>query len=693
MHQRPGSRYSTVAAAVLLFALCIWLSTMVATGQDGAAGPGAPEDGTLTAEPTLVTPTEADTPTDIPTEVTPTEADTPTDIPTEATLPPTAPTVEETPTNPPIPETVTPGQTEPATFTPTPKRKDATATEMSLTRVIGTFTTTPAIAPPILPPPTTPPATFTPSNGRPNQPRRTPTPYPLPPEIPPPSPPPATLAAVPAVPCTGRFIPYDLPHVTASESGGVEPFEALGAGVAVADLDGDGDLDIVLGGHSGRDSLLWNEGRLRFRWEAFGSGGTRAVNAVDVDGDGWLDIVLTRHDGAVDFWRSQGQAAVDRNQIGHTAQFVRQPLPGVNSPAFAMAWADLDLDGDLDLVTASNATAPTETPGNGTGESAGGIIVYENSDLIFTPTLIATTTVALAIALFDLDDDGRLDLIVGNEEDLPDQVWLNQDGAWLAASPLEPQSAVSAGFDWGDLDNDGAYELFATGRQTGDNAGAGQNSGNRLFVRTAPAAYADQAAAWGIAATGWSWSGQFGDFENDGYLDLYAVNGMIDATRFPDLPSNELVEENQAFHNSDGTGFVPMPAWGLGSTRSGRGMVVADLDNDGELDIVVNNLRMPAQLFENRLCREDWIEVDLFWPQSANTRGVGAQITLLTGDTTYRRDVRVATGYLSGGPPRVHIGFPRDTQLQALEVRWPDGVLTVIDELEPNTFIEVRRTE
>ncbi|KPV47118.1 alpha integrin, partial [Kouleothrix aurantiaca] len=157
--------------------------------------------------------------------------------------------------------------------------------------------------------------------------------------------------------------------------------------------------------------------------------------------------------------------------------------------------------------------------------------------------------------------------------------------------------------------------------------------------------FRNQAYARGMDATGWSWSGEFADLDNDGWQDLYVANGMIESELFNYLPNGELVEQNQARRN-DGTGnFVPAPEWGLGSPRSGRGMAIADLDGDGDLDIVVNNLNAPAQLFENRLCGGASLAVDLRWLGSPNTRALGATVQLQSGAATYTRTVRAETGY------------------------------------------------
>jgi hypothetical protein len=152
-----------------------------------------------------------------------------------------------------------------------------------------------------------------------------------------------------------------------------------------------------------------------------------------------------------------------------------------------------------------------------------------------------------------------------------------------------------------------------------------------------------------------------------------------------------LVEENKAFRNHGDGMFAPAPEWNLASTSSGRGMMMADFDGDGDLDIVVNNLHGSAQLFENRLCAGSSLQVDLFWPGSKNTRAVGAQLELHTGRGVYRRDVRAMSGYLSGDPARLHFGFPNDAVLDYLDVYWPDGAVSRVDTLTPHTLLEVTR--
>ncbi|MBC8076278.1 MAG: CRTAC1 family protein, partial [Chloroflexales bacterium] len=214
---------------------------------------------------------------------------------------------------------------------------------------------------------------------------------------------------------------------------------------------------------------------------------------------------------------------------------------------------------------------------------------------------------------------------------------------------------------------------------------------NVLQVRGADGRFHNQAYSRFIDATGWSWSSKFGDLDNDGFLDLYVVNGMIAEGLFSHLPGNALVEENRALRNDGHGAFTLAPHWGLGSTASGRGMSMADLDNDGDLDVVVNNLQSPAQLFANQLCGGASLEVDLRWPGSKNRYAVGAQLALYTSTGTYYRDVRAASGYLSGDPARVHFGMPANAAFQRLEVRWPDGAVSNVAPITARTLATVTR--
>lgn len=514
-------------------------------------------------------------------------------------------------------------------------------------------------------------------------------------------------------PCTGSFVTTDLDHTTTTADGVIRMFEANGAGIAAGDLDGDGDLDLVLGAMVGPDTILWNDGRaptggLRWRTQPFGPGQTRMITLVDVDADGRRDVVLTRSTGVLNYYRNAGTDAAGNATLTLTV------LPGVSAPASVLNWADLDADGDLDLVTATyDAGLLTDLGNDYLIHGSGGIVVYTQDAGQFRPVRLTSTAQAMAILLQDLDGDGRRDLWVGSDFAEPDRIWRQDDqGAWEPMQPFSATTHSTMSLDAGDLDNNGDLEFLATDMlpyaeddatlaawepvmmaMMGESHDPGdiQIMANTLQRQVAPGRYANAAPAAGIAGTGWSWSAKFGDLDQNGYLDLYVVNGMIEERMFAHLPNHELVEQNQVYAN-DGTGtLLPRPEWELGATASGRGLVLADFDQDGDLDIAVNNLRAPAQFMENRLCTGKSLQVDLTWEGGQNRDAIGARLVLRTNQGDLTRQVDAASGYLSGDPARVHFGLPPGTVAGRLEIHWPDGARSSIPDMFPGQYLHITR--
>lgn len=496
---------------------------------------------------------------------------------------------------------------------------------------------------------------------------------------------------VAATACTDQFVAHDLAHTTSGARDGIRLFDSNGSGVAVNDLDGDGLPEIAFANVGGPATLLWNQGQLRFRREELTAiFGTRAVAMVDVDGDGALELAF-----------SSGVSAPAVLQQTSEGGWRPLPLPGVTQIAYAMSWADWDGDGDLDLATGSYDAGQNSDLGPNYLFSAGaGVNLYLQGEGGWARTQLDAEAQTLAISLWDLTADGHPDLWVGNDFDMPDHVWQQENGMATPARLFGRIPHSTMGIERGDVNNDGLWDYFATdmkpyqrdvrttaewlplmetGYQSRTRSDP-QRSENFLYVQSAGGSYANDAYARRIDATGWSWSGKFGDLDLDGDLDAYVVNGMIALDLLDHLPGGELVEENQARRNRGDGSFVAAPEWGLGSTRSGRGMSLADLDLDGDLDAVVNNLSSAAQLFENRLCSEgSGMSVELREPAGRNPYALGATVTVHTDGGLLMRDVRGQSGYLSGDTMQLHFGLPNGVTIERMEIRWNDGSLSTVE--------------
>ena len=499
--------------------------------------------------------------------------------------------------------------------------------------------------------------------------------------------------------CSGSFRAHELDHITRPTEMPVGFYDSNGAGVAINDLDNDGWLDLVFANLAGDNAIFWNRGGLLFDKESLPSmNPARAVNIVDVDGDGWLDIVFTQSAAAPRYWNSQPGSG-----------FHSQILNGVGYIGYAMNWLDADGDGDLDLMTGSYDVENEMLLGQSAPRA--GVIYYENRGSGFRSTRLANRSNTLAI-LTGINQERRYEVIIGNDFAVKDRYFVYENGGWQESPPMSVMPHSTMSYDAADLNNNGHNEIFAVDMKpyAEDEAtlaqwqpvmdmmmtmphpeGDPQIMENVLYTADSSGVIENIAPQLELDATGWSWSSQFGDLDNDGFQDLYVVNGMISVELFSHLPKNELVEENQVYRNLKGEQFIAQASWGLNDTASGRGMAMADLDHDGDLDIVVNNLMSQAKVFENQLCAGDSIEIDLRWHSIPNRHAIGSQIILETDRGSYRRDLNAASGYLSGDASRVHIGFPADTALHSLTILWRDGAVSTVENPPANTLLTITR--
>ncbi|MEM7131876.1 MAG: CRTAC1 family protein [Chloroflexota bacterium] len=147
---------------------------------------------------------------------------------------------------------------------------------------------------------------------------------------------------------------------------------------------------------------------------------------------------------------------------------------------------------------------------------------------------------------------------------------------------------------------------------------------------------------------------------------------------FAHLPNDELIEENQVYRNDGQGNLLPYPAWQLNGTLSGRSMGMANLDCDGDLDVVVNNLRKPSQIWENQLCAGKALVVDLAWMDSANPQAIGSTVTLTTSAGRQVGPVQATSGYLTGQSSQLHFGMTDDSTPQQIQIIWPNGATSTL---------------
>ena len=515
-----------------------------------------------------------------------------------------------------------------------------------------------------------------------------------------------TLGHADRGPCEDRFVPFDLDHETRGPGASQSMFDGMGAGLAVGDLDGDGDDDIALANLSGESSVLWNLGNLEFERAPLIEGRFRHVVIVDVTGDGRNDIVLTTGVG-------RPLAMVNTGQGSSAADvFERHELAGLDAYTYSIAWGDLGGDGDLDAVTGAYNAELTVARRLTLGDK-GGVGLFENENGAYTHTQLAEESQALAVRIGDISGDGLADIYVGNDLATPDYIWFAGKKGWEQVTPFSQTAFSTMGVDSGDIDNDGDLDLFATDMKPMDEAPetlsayeeviadieASPDTDNvqipeNVLLVAGKGGYSSAAPSYGIEATGWSWSGLFGDLDNDGFQDLYVVNGMVADNLFDHLPEASLTEPNQAFRNINGERFEPEYSWGLDDLAGGRGMAMADLDHDGDLDIVVNNLNAPARLYENRLCGGRAVTVQLHWEGTGNLSAIGARV-VVSGDGGLRlvRTVETSRGYLSGAPSSVHFGLGSDLDTVDVEVVWPDGRVSESAGLLVDQHVYISRSE
>jgi len=425
---------------------------------------------------------------------------------------------------------------------------------------------------------------------------------------------------------------------------------AFGMGVATGDSDNDGDLDVVITTGAGASFFL-NDGTGRFQ-EMTATAGivtsrwTTAAAFFDYDRDSWLDLVIVNY---VDYISGSicEDGAGRRDYCGPLA------FQGTVDRLYRNSGGD-GRPGCFDDVTVSSGLI------NGTGKGLG-------------------------VVCSDLTGDGQPDIYVANDSE-PNRLWVQQpdgsfqDEAVLRGCAVDAQNRpqASMGTVWADLNQDGLMDLFLTHLR---------GETNTLYRQVSAGVFVDQTSAAGLGPPSLNMTG-FGtaaaDIDLDGFADLLVANGKVMRSSFlQPAPGgshwDEYAENNQIFLGRGDAGFsevINAAEPFIAKAEVSRGLAVGDIDNDGDLDVLVNNTGSVARLFRNVATRKGhWLTVRAI-DDSLNRDAIGARIRVTCGNKSWMREVLPNSSYLSSHDSAVHFGVAESVRYDSIDVRWPDHEIT-----------------
>jgi len=457
-----------------------------------------------------------------------------------------------------------------------------------------------------------------------------------------------------------------------------EPMVMCG-GVAVGDYDGDGWMDLfVVAGDGGTDALYRNRADHTGAFEEVGERAGVAFRGTvgcgpkfaDLDGDGWLDLFV----GGVDGTRPR----ILRNQGDGTFRDVTAGS-GVATPrdTFSTAIGDYDRDGDLDLylVHWGSDTQPDVLWRN----DGGGTFTNVDAQAGIDWRLFGSWQSNLSANFAEIDGDGWPDLLVASDFQTS-RVLVNEGGAALRnltdVKVITDENGMGSAV--GDYDNDGDLDWFVT--SVWDPVKGDSNwgeTGNRLYRNRGDGTFEDATDEAGVREGYWGWAACFADFNNDGWLDIFHVNGFSEnrGQRFKgkfdlwrDDPARLFVADG------DGTFTERAAEVGLDDRGQGRGASCFDYDRDGDVDVFIANNQQPPKLYRNDggNRRGRFLQLRLRG-RSPNTEGAGGRVYVKTGPLTQMRELRVSDNYLSQDPVWAHFGVGDVFSADEVRVVWPSG--------------------
>ena len=536
-----------------------------------------------------------------------------------------------------------------------------------------------------------------------------------------------------------------------------------GGGVALGDLDNDGLTDIYFSANQGANKLYRNLGDMKFE-DITESAGVRGdgdwstgVTMADVNGDGYLDIYLSQL-GDYKSVKGKNQLFINNGDLSFTDKASEYGLDfqGFSTQA---SFFDYDNDGDLDMYLLNHAVHTRRSYGRASlrfeRDPKSGDRLYRNDSADGTPKFSNITEEAgiysshigygLSAGVGDFNQDGCLDIYVCNDFHENDYLYINNcDGTFSEKfqEAMGHSSRFSMGNDIADFNNDGLLDLITLDMLPGEEEvlkiSAGEESDevsdiklqfgyyhqlarNTLQLNRGNGLFSDVALLTETYATDWSWAPLMVDFDNDGLKDIFISNGIVKRPNDLDyinyvtgaLPkqnasSQDSIDKilidlmptkkvaNYLFRNTGEYGFISIGSdWGIGDKSFSNGAAYGDLDNDGDMDLVVNNINEKAFIYRN-LSRDNQSSNYLSFSLSGlddNRFGVGAKLILTAGGVQQYQEMIPTRGFLSSVDQRLLFGLDTNKVADKVTVIWPSGTYQELRNVSANQQIILKQED
>lgn len=539
-----------------------------------------------------------------------------------------------------------------------------------------------------------------------------------------------------------------------------------GGGVAIGDLTGDGLPELVLTANERGPTLYLNRGAFRFRdvTEAsgirFNGAWTTGVTMADVNGDGRLDVYVC-HAGRDEGRRRANELYINQGVDADSVPTFREMAAalGVADGGYSTqaAFLDYDRDGDLDLFLINNSPRAVSSFGlknnRNVRDSLGGAKLYRNDGDSFADVSAAAGIYGseigfgLGIAVGDVNRDGWPDVYVSNDFFEHDYLYVNRGNGTFEESiegAMPYSSYFSMGLDISDADNDGWPDVYTTDMLPEDeyrlrttssfegwdvyqakvqNGYGYQFMRNMLQLNRGNGAFSDIGQIAGVARTDWSWSALLADLDLDGNKDIFVTNGLakdvtsqdyitslanqaaaqavyegkqVDYLKLVDAMSSTRIPNYALRNHGDSTFTNEAAAWGLDTPAFSNGAAYGDLDGDGALDLVVNNVNDEAFIYRNNVRTlkpaNRYLQVKLTGT-GANRFGVGARVAVWGGGAQFVQELHPTRGFQSSVDYTLTFGVGTRDTVDSVVVVWPDARSSVLRQVATNQRITVRHTE